>query len=270
MDLLCPCGNCATTPKQRWATGNALDSLELAERWPARIILRSFRELIACTETDIEGLYEYRIDFKSGNLGDDRDHDDFAMRSANRTTLPAKKRTVYTPPPTGSLLGGGYTSAGDTDARSQSTEASTICSGSSDKASFRQALAQFDAQSRARWWTVMPSSAPAVRLQTVFRKTLKWQRQKTGMTYGELLVTNSLANGSGKSFNDILAMKNKGQSWSQISQSLRINIDSITTRLKTAEESVKYTQSRKKEKRNQNVGDTMRDIERGARPAPGS
>jgi CHASE3 domain sensor protein len=65
-------------------------------------------------------------------------------------------------------------------------------------------------------------------------------------------------------------MKNKGQSWSQISQSLKINIDSITSRLKTAEESIKYAQSRKREKRNQNVSDTMRDIERSARPLPGS
>ena len=88
---------------------------------------------------------------------------------------------------------------------------------------------------------------PAVKLQTgVPAETLKWQRQKTGMTYGELLVTNSLANGSGKSFNDILAMKNKGQSWSQISQSLRINIDSITTRLKTAEESINTRRAARK------------------------
>ena len=139
-----------------------------------------------------------------------------------------------------------------------------------DKPSFRQALTRFDAQSS----TVVDGYAlivPAVKLQTgVSAETLKWQRQKTGLTYGELLVANSLASGSGKSFNDIIAMKNKGQSWSQISQSLRINIDSITTRLKTAEESIKYAQSRKKEKRNQNVGDTMRDIERGARPAPGA
>ena len=181
---------------------------------------------------------------------------------------PHKKRTVYTPPPTGSLLGGGYTSAGDTDAVANPPTAYSVSS--ADKASFRQALAHFDAQSS----TVVDGYAlivPAVKLQTgVPAETLKWQRQKTGLTYGELLVANSLASGSGKSFNDILAMKNKGQSWSQISQSLRINIDSITTRLKTAEESVKYAQSRKKEKRNQNVGDTMRDIERGARPAPGS
>ena len=181
---------------------------------------------------------------------------------------PQKKRTVYTPPPTGSLLGGGYTSAGDTDVVANPPKAYSVST--ADKSSFRQALARFDAQSS----TVVDGYTlivPAVKLQTgIPAETLKWQRQKTGMTYGELLVANSLANGSGKSFNDILAMKNKGQSWSQISQSLRINIDSITTRLKTAEESVKYAQSRKKEKRNQNVSDTMRDIERGARPLPGS
>ena len=181
---------------------------------------------------------------------------------------PHKKRTVYTAPPTGSLLGGGYTDAGDTDVVTKSPKASSLSA--ADKPSFRQALTHFDAQSS----TVVDGYAlivPAVKLQTgVPAETLKWQQQKTGLTYGELLVANSLASGSGKSFNDIIAMKNKGQSWSQISQSLRINIDSITTRLKTAEESIKYAQSRKREKRNQNVSDTMRDIERGARPAPGS
>lgn len=181
---------------------------------------------------------------------------------------PHKKRTIYTPPPTGSLLGGGYTDAGDADVVASPQRASTVSV--ADKPTFRQALAHFEAQSG----TVVDGYAlvvPAVKLQTgVPAETLKWQRQKTGLTYGELLVANSLATGSGKSFNEIIAMKNKGQSWSQISQSLKINIDSITSRLKTAEESIKYAQSRKREKRNQNVSDTMRDIERSARPLPGS
>lgn len=186
----------------------------------------------------------------------------------NASPPPRKKKTVYTPPPTGSLLGGGYTSAGDTDVVDNPPKAYSVSA--ADKPSFRQALAHFDAQSS----TVVDGYVlivPAVKLQTgVPTETLKWQRQKTGMTYGELLVANSLASGSGKSFNDILALKNKGQSWSQISSGLKINIDSITTRLKAAEESIKYAQSRKREKRNQNVSDTMRDISRSSRPTPGS
>jgi hypothetical protein len=178
-----------------------------------------------------------------------------------------KRRTVYTAPPTGSLLGGGYVDAGDSDA-SKPNQSTTLSM--TDKSSFRTALSRLDAQSG----TVVDGYAlllPAVKLQTgVPTETLKRQREATGLTFGELLVANSLASGSGKSFNDIIAMKNKGQSWSEISQHLRINIDSITARLKSAEESIKYAQSRKRERRNENVGDAMRDLDKSARPAPGS
>jgi hypothetical protein len=177
---------------------------------------------------------------------------------------PTKKRTVYTPPPTGSLLGGGYADAGDTDVVANPPRASTLSS--ADKANFRQALTRFDAQSA----TIVAGYSlivPAVKLQTgVPVETLKWQHDKTGMTFGELLVANSLAGGSGRSFSDILGMKNRGMSWTAISKQLGINIDSITTRLQAAEQSVKYAQSRRREKSKTNVSDAMRDIERSARP----
>jgi hypothetical protein len=183
-----------------------------------------------------------------------------------QTPAPHKKRTVYTPPPTGSLLGGGYSDAGDAEpaAKSGSTTLSA-----SDKTSFRDALTHFDAQSG----TVVGGYSlvvPAVKLQTgVPTETLRKQHEVTRLTYGELLVANSLASGSGKKFNDIIGMKNKGQSWTQISKQLGINIDSVTARLKTASESLQYAESRKRERRNQNVSDSMRDLERNAVPRPG-
>jgi hypothetical protein len=179
---------------------------------------------------------------------------------------PRKKRTVYTAPPTGSLLGGGYSDGGDVEPAKPS--ASTTLS-ASDKASFRNALTRFDAQSG----TIVDGYelvVPAVKLQTnVPTETLRRQHEVTRLTYGELLVANSLANGSGKKFNDIIALKNKGQSWTQISKQLGINIDSVSARLTKAEESIRYAQSRKRERRNQNVGDTMRDLERSSGHTPG-
>lgn len=179
---------------------------------------------------------------------------------------PRKQRTVYTAPPTGSLLGGGYSNAGDAAPSKPST--STTLS-ASDKASFRDALTKFDAQSG----TVVDGYelvVPAVKLQTgVPAETLKRQHEVTGLTYGELLVANSFASGSGKKFNDIIGLKNKGQSWTQISKQLGINIDSVTTRLTKAAESIRYAQSRKRERRNQNVGDALRDLDRSAGHTPG-
>ena len=189
----------------------------------------------------------------------------FVLPCSGQTTS-HKKRTVYTAPPTGSLLGGGYADSGDADAP-KAARATTVSA--ADKPSFREALAHFDAQTG----TIVGGYAlivPAVKLQTgVATETLTRQHEVTGLTYGELLVANSLASGSGKSFNDIIAIKNKGKSWSQISKELGVNIDSITARLKTAEESVRFAQTRKRERRSRNVGETMRNLERNAHPAPG-
>jgi len=179
---------------------------------------------------------------------------------------PRKKKTVYTAPPTGSLLGGGYSDAGDAEP-AQPSRATTLSA--SDKPSFRDALTKFNAQSG----TIVDGYdlvVPAVKLQTnVPTETLKRQHEVTRLTYGELLVANSLASGSGKKFNDIIALKNKGQSWTQISKQFGINIDSVTTRLTKAEESIRYAQSRKRERRNQNVGDALRDLDRSAGRTPG-
>jgi hypothetical protein len=165
----------------------------------------------------------------------------------------AKKRTVWVDPPTGSLLGGGYSNAGSTD--SPNAAATTL--GANEKSSFRTALGELNTQAG----TIVDGYAliiPAVALQAgVPQDTIKKQRAATGMTYGELLVANSMAKGSGKAFNEIVNMRGKEKSWQELSLRLRINIDSITARLKNAAESVKYAQSRKDKRRQQNVGDVM-------------
>jgi hypothetical protein len=164
-----------------------------------------------------------------------------------------KKRTVWVAPPTGSLLGGGYADAGNTD----SSNAAATTLGANEKSSFRTALGELNTQAG----TIVDGYAliiPAVALQTgVPQDTIKKQRAATGMTYGELLVANSMAKGSGKAFNEIVNMRGKEKSWQELSLRLRINIDSITARLKNAAESVKYAQSRKDKSRQQNIGDLM-------------
>lgn len=182
-----------------------------------------------------------------------------------QTSAPVKKRTVWVDPPTGSLLGRGAIDAGDhDDGRSAAATVSAA-----EKPTFRTALGDLDGQSA----TVVEGRSligPAVSGQTgVTLDTLKKQRAATGLSFGELLVANSLASGSGKSFNEVVRMKAKAQTWSHLAQQLNINIDSISARLRTASESVKYADSRRRQRREQNIRDTMDQIKNAGKITPG-
>ena len=182
-----------------------------------------------------------------------------------QTSAPAKKRTVWVEPPTGSLLGRGAIDAGDhDDGRSAAATVSVA-----EKPTFRTALGALDAQSATvvEGWALI---GPAVAWQTgVPLDTLKKQRAATGLSFGELLVANSLASGSGKSFNEIVRMKAKAQTWSQLAQQLNINIDSISARLRTASESVKYAESRRRQREEQNVNGVLDQMRSAGRAQPG-
>jgi hypothetical protein len=182
-----------------------------------------------------------------------------------QTSAAAKNRTVWVDPPTGSLLGRGAIKAGDQgDGRSSAATVSAA-----EKPTFRTALGDLDAQSATvvEGWALI---GPAVTWQTgVPLNTLKKQRAATGLSFSELLVANSLANGSGKSFNEIVRMKAKAQTWSQLAQQLNINIDSISARLRTASESVKYAESRRRQREEQNVNQTLDQIKNAGKITPG-
>jgi hypothetical protein len=82
----------------------------------------------------------------------------------------------------------------------------------------------------------------AVSQQTrVPEKTLRSQMNATHLGYGELLVANSLVEGSGKNLNEVLAMK-KGKGWASLSIELRIDPNSIVNRLRNAEKTVRTAQ----------------------------
>ncbi len=173
-----------------------------------------------------------------------------------QTSAPRKKRTVWVDPATGSLLGGGYADAGDSnDARPTTASVSAA-----EKPSFKTALNDLNAQTATvvEGWSLI---GPAVSSQTgVPVETVRKQRAATGLSFGELLVANSLATGSGKTFNEIVRMKAKSQSWDQLAKQLNINIDSITARLRAAGDSVKYAESRKQKRRERNVRDTLPEL----------
>jgi hypothetical protein len=68
-------------------------------------------------------------------------------------------------------------------------------------------------------------------------KTLQSQMSATHLGYGELLTANSIAEGSGKNLNALLAMKG-AKSWTSLSKQLRVDPASIVDRLRNAERTV--------------------------------
>lgn len=173
------------------------------------------------------------------------------MTLARAQTTAPKKKTIWVPPPVGSHIGGHYEDAGD--AESQPTSNLGKARENSDLGT---AVAKLDARAN----TVVEGRAllpTAVSIQTgVTVEVLKKQRASSGLSYGQLLVANSLASGSGKSFDQILALRAKTGSWSQLATSLRINPKSIIGRINAADESVKYAESRRRLRREENLNDS--------------
>jgi hypothetical protein len=113
-----------------------------------------------------------------------------------------------------------------------------------EEPAFRRAINLLDGQSGKvmRGVGLVPA---AVSTQTgVSVGTLAAQQAETGLSYGELLVADSLAVGSGNSFARILAMRAQTQTWAELSLKLRINPNSIVARAQAAFNSINYAQAR--------------------------
>jgi hypothetical protein len=179
-----------------------------------------------------------------------------ATLSSAQTNVP-RKTSVYVPPPMGSHLGGGYVRTDEADNNKSTAKLGT------ENTTLGKAVASLDAKAATvvDGYALMPT---AVSWQTkVPTEVLKKQRAKSGLTYGQLLVANSLASGSGKSFEQILALRAKTRDWSQLAGNLHVDVNSIVARLKAADESVTYAQARGKLRRDQNINAT--DFQRGGR-----
>lgn len=170
-----------------------------------------------------------------------------------------RKTTVWVPPPVGSHLGGGFV---ETQGAADSKSAKKA-RGIQENTALGKAVASLDAKAGTvvDGYALMPT---AVSWQTkVPTEVLKKQREKSGLSYGQLLVANSLATGSGKSFEQILALRAKTRDWSQLAQNLHVSEKSIVARLKAADDSVTYAEARRKLRREQSIDAT--DFQRGGR-----
>jgi hypothetical protein len=62
--------------------------------------------------------------------------------------------------------------------------------------------------------------------------TLETEKQRTGLTWGEIYVAHSLALATRKTFNQIVAFKSSGQSWAQIAHAHNVSLKGSTAALK--------------------------------------
>jgi len=62
--------------------------------------------------------------------------------------------------------------------------------------------------------------------------TLEQEKSRTGLSLGDVYVAHSLAMASKKSFNEIVALKAKGQSWGAIAQAHKVSLKGSTAALR--------------------------------------
>jgi hypothetical protein len=62
--------------------------------------------------------------------------------------------------------------------------------------------------------------------------TLEQEKSRTGLTLGDVYVAHSLAMASHRSFDQIVALKAKGQTWAQVAQTHKVSLKGSTAALK--------------------------------------
>jgi hypothetical protein len=73
--------------------------------------------------------------------------------------------------------------------------------------------------------------------------TLQAERASTGLGWGELEKANLLANASGKSFNDIVAMRKAGEGWGEIAHDNGLNLGKIVSNAHRSDKAALHAQN---------------------------
>ncbi len=170
--------------------------------------------------------------------------------------------SVYVPPQLGSHIGGGYASSG----APPSDVKTVMVNRQRETPALAKALSHLDAQAG----TVVQGYALAMAAVSVQTKvpvdTLRKQQAATKMGASDLLVADSLANGSGKSFQEIMAMQKRAGAWTPLAGQLHVNLKSIIARAEAAASSVRYAEARD----NRHREDYKRNILRSHQRIPGN
>ncbi len=153
-------------------------------------------------------------------------------------TAPASKPrdiTVWVSGSTGSLLGRGYTSTYLTNIRAR-----TI--GKEDP-KLRRAIESLEGLGmlRVRGFGLVPS-AVAWQSRLPMRKVIQ-QQAATGLSYGELLLANVLAQKSRQSFEQVVEMRRRTRTWGELANQLEVSPAFLVSRVEIASQRIRLVEN---------------------------
>jgi hypothetical protein len=145
-----------------------------------------------------------------------------------QSSQPRKHRelTVWVQNQRGSFIGSGYASTYLTNIRARTL-------GKEDP-NLRNSINALDGLGMlpVQGFGLLPA---AVAWQTgTSMRTLIEQQAETGLSYGELLIANSLAAKSKQDFDTVMAMREKTRTWGELAEQLHVSPDLIISRANTA------------------------------------
>ena len=155
----------------------------------------------------------------------------FAAQAQNAPAPKHKEITLWLNAKLGSHIGGGYASTYLTNIRAKTM--------ANETPELRQAINSLDGLGmlEVRGFGLVPA---AVSWQTeVPIHTLVREQADTRLSYGELLMVHALAAGSGSSFDNVIVMRARSGTWSEVARQLQVDPDLIVTKAKLASTRIK-------------------------------
>ena len=148
-----------------------------------------------------------------------------AMKTSATVPKP-RDVTVWVSSPAANMHGGGYSSAFLTNIRAR-----TI---GKDDPKLRKAIVSLDdlGMLQVKGFGLVPA-AVAWQSELPMRKVIQ-QQAATGLSYGEILMANSIAAKSGRSFNRVVSLRASSQNWGAVSDQLGVSSDYIVARANIA------------------------------------
>lgn len=154
-----------------------------------------------------------------------------------QTAAASKHRdiTVWVSSPTGTVLGRGYVSTYLTNIRAR-----TIAK---ENRALRNAIGSLEAlgMTPVRGFGLVPA-AVAWQSKLPMRKVIQ-QQADTGLSYGELLLANVLADKSRQSFEQVVAMRGRTRTWGELANQLEVSPDFLVSRVQIASQRIKLVES---------------------------
>lgn len=131
--------------------------------------------------------------------------------------------TVWVPPPTGSLLGGGYARVPKKNV------------GGTDENALLSSIRHLNAAAGSK--EERPFVVQAVSRATgVSAQELQAQQDLLRLRFGELCAINAIARGNGSKVQEIASLKSKGKTWTDLARANGLNIASVAQTTRNASE----------------------------------